>query len=229
MDKISMGIIVLMCLFASGVSSYAPVKYMNTNCGQSVYVISANRIQLDAYMVESMPRNCRVTIETSDISLDIHNTSSRIQFLHFNVPCDEGKVVLYGFMEGDGSYCNDNAPTKFLKSNSDLSMIAFDKYHTNSDYSASFELLVTETHNGDCGHLDFSCKNGGCINDVLLTCDGNNNCGDDSDEQAVACIWFLPVVITVPIVTVCGFIIVILLLKKKLRLRPRGKFTSRVS
>ncbi|KAK6170419.1 hypothetical protein SNE40_018819 [Patella caerulea] len=216
--------IILFCLLASGVSSYAPVKYMITNCGKYVYVLTANIIKLE--MINSMPSHCLVTIKTSDIGLDIHNTSSRIQFLHFNVPCDEGRVRLYGFTEGDGSYCNGNAPTTFLKSRSDQSIIAFDKYHTNSDYSASFELLVTETHNGDCGHLDFSCKNGGCINDVLLTCDGNNNCGDDSDEQAVACIWFLPVVITVPIVTVCGvccFIVIILLYKRNLRRQSQGK------
>ena len=41
-------------------------------------------------------------------------------------------------------------------------------------------------HVSFCGKNEFNCTNGHCIPDGL-TCDGKNDCGDNSDEQIPSC------------------------------------------
>ena len=49
------------------------------------------------------------------------------------------------------------------------------------------QLIPTLQYPGTCPQNTFRCSNGKCIA-TLLTCDGDNNCGDGSDEMAPHCI-----------------------------------------
>ena len=50
----------------------------------------------------------------------------------------------------------------------------------------SYIVLLYHLISGTCGWNDFLCSNHECL-PFTLTCDGNDNCGDGSDENATHC------------------------------------------
>ncbi|KAK6170421.1 hypothetical protein SNE40_018821 [Patella caerulea] len=215
---------IFLCLLltTSEVSSYAPIKYMNSNCDETVYVAAANRLKLDSYMVAGFSDNCKVKLT----AVDGFKTSIavRISFLNFNIPCDEGSVVISGFGTADTSFCGYSAPSTSFKSLTDTGTVKFQKNSGVSVFTSSFDLLITEVNYGFCDSTEFECDNGDCIDKILLTCDGNNNCGDDSDEANGACFWTYPVIVGVSVgATVFCVVIVVLV---GLRYRKRRVYTQ---
>ena len=54
--------------------------------------------------------------------------------------------------------------------------------HTQAQYFMSLNWNNLYYHTGKCANYEFTCANGDCLA-KYKRCDGENNCGDDSDEQ----------------------------------------------
>ncbi|KAK6176524.1 hypothetical protein SNE40_014792 [Patella caerulea] len=201
--------VLCLLLTIAGVSSYAPIEYMNSYCNGTINVAAANRLKLDSNMVSGFSDNCQVQLKAADVFKS--SIAVRISFLHLQVPCDEGIIVFSGFRTAFTSWCGYGSPSMSFKSLTDTGTIKFQKYSGVPVFTSSFDLLITNVNYGFCDSTEFECDNGDCIDNVLLTCDGNNNCGDDSDEAASVCIWTYPVIVGVSFGTV-GFFAMIALL-----------------
>ncbi|KAK6170423.1 hypothetical protein SNE40_018823 [Patella caerulea] len=215
-------IVLCLLLTIAEVSSYAPIEYMDSNCNGTLYVAAANRLKLDSYMVAGFSDNCQVQLKAADVFKS--SIAVRISFLHVHVPCDEGIIVINGFGTAVTSWCGYGSPSISFKSLTDTGTVKFQKNSGVSVFTSSFDLLITEVNYGFCDTTEFQCDNGDCINKILLTCDGNNNCGDDSDEAAGICIWTYPVIVGVSLGAV-GFFAMIVVCVVTLRYRKRRVYT----
>ncbi|KAK6171185.1 hypothetical protein SNE40_019430 [Patella caerulea] len=173
-----MKFVILMLMGINIVNSYTETEYMNTNCGETVYVSDSNIIKLQPYMIGYMDDDCEVTVEA------LLSSKIQLSFLDFDVPCDEGSVVIGGYSYGDVSTetCSRTKPTQTYKSFGDSLTIKFKKEDHVTSPVSHFRILATQMHTGFCASYEFECNNYNCIDKYDLACDGYDNCGDNSDE-----------------------------------------------
>ncbi|ESO84878.1 hypothetical protein LOTGIDRAFT_236088 [Lottia gigantea] len=212
----------LISVYCSTVSSYTDTEYVNSNCGSTVYVTSATKLKLENYMFYGLDSPCEITLTAYDsfqtgLSLEGH-------FLDFDLPCNYGSVTLYDSTNRQSrtiladQLCG-YKPSTFYKGSGESIVIEINKNEGYSQYTASFNFLLTESHDGFCDDTEFQCDNFECINN-LLTCDGNNNCGDNSDEGSV-CFWTIGTIAGIGIGGGVLFMIVVIIIAVSCRRKQR--------
>ncbi|GFR79007.1 low-density lipoprotein receptor-related protein 12 [Elysia marginata] len=143
----------------------------------------------------------------------LHADQVRLSLLAFSIPgrppsCQSGHLDI---LNSDGIPFNDGfgmCGTHDHRSWDAKSNTAYIKVKaTNYSDGGSFKLLVTAYNTYDCNtKSEFCCSNGRCV-DVAVTCDGYDDCGDNSDEKS-GCLLSGPVVAAI---ITGGFVMVILM------------------
>lgn len=120
----------------------------------------------------------------------------RIQVVAINLPCREGNLQIF---DGDSisnvsiSYpaeiCSPDPYQAMYLSTGTMITIRITDQKVTSTSQATMQLLFTSTgYSSQDKKDDFLCTNNLRV-DMNLKCDGNNNCGDGSDETYQLCGW----------------------------------------
>ncbi|ESO85315.1 hypothetical protein LOTGIDRAFT_235814, partial [Lottia gigantea] len=169
--------------------AYIPsVYYLNEKCNTQIQFSNDVRIKLTRYSYTNLRRslNCQITISTRDVSdkllLRFRSLDTRTSF-----GCTTNKLSIYdtnGNILSGGGICGGIRPSKVYETTGSSLKLLFNT-DSFTRQTGNFDVLITSFNNGNrngsCFAGDYRCENKRCIYNGL-TCDGYNNCGDDSDE-----------------------------------------------
>ncbi|KAK3765793.1 hypothetical protein RRG08_026263 [Elysia crispata] len=115
-------------------------------------------------------------VRLSLLSVSIPGSPPLCQSGHLDILNADSSPVSGGF-----NFCGNREYTSFdVKSNTAYVRVT----STNSSVNGFFKLLVTAYNTYECDtKKEFCCSNGNCV-DTALTCDGYDDCGDNSDEKS---------------------------------------------
>ncbi|KAK6170424.1 hypothetical protein SNE40_018824 [Patella caerulea] len=198
-------------------SAHSYVEFMDIWCGDTVYVNDADVLTLRPNMFPNKDDKCTVDVQGASTLKTETDLSLQISFLNINVPCDEGKVTIRNVEGGNISLCGN--PDSIYQSIGNTASVEFERTDSWSTHTASFDILITKINNGFCSDSEFMCDNGNCISGILK-CDGNDNCGDNSDEEMGTCFWTAGTISGISIgvsvfIVVMGCILVLTLRRKR--------------
>ncbi|XP_046550345.1 low-density lipoprotein receptor-related protein 12-like [Haliotis rubra] len=174
-----------LCLIS--VNGYYPsVYYMDEKCSRTVSFSKDMRLKLTLFSNTHLNYNwqCSTTIRTTTpgdrllVNIRSMNTRSSIGCTRNSLKIMDGSTVING-VNGDCGY----APlTTYTSTTNSLTF----KFTTDGSFqTGQFDILVTSFKNallGVCTANRFMCDNDRCISNTL-TCNGYNDCGDDTDED----------------------------------------------
>ncbi|KAK7115166.1 neuropilin and tolloid-like protein 2 [Littorina saxatilis] len=166
-------------------SSLDTPKYvLSQYCNATIPVWSAALFKTDDWYMQENDYECRVTIKSVYSN---YQNLVRLQIMHFDADCNSNTVVLYDGQRATGrkiaTLCGqqlDRDQKMYLTLGAELTIVV-----TRQDYQSSpisLRMLATGTSRDYGGQGDYVCNNGMIIINGLC-CDGNNNCGDWSDER----------------------------------------------
>ncbi|KAK6176523.1 hypothetical protein SNE40_014791 [Patella caerulea] len=150
---------------------------MDSWCGDTVFLNDADVLTLRPNMFPNKDDKCKVDVHGTSSLIKEKDPSLQISFLKINVPSDEGKATIRNVEGGNVSMCG--KPDSVYQSIGNTALLKFERTHSWSTHTASFDILITKINNGFCSNSEFMCNNGNCISGILK-CDGNDSCGDNS-------------------------------------------------
>ncbi|KAK6182377.1 hypothetical protein SNE40_010082 [Patella caerulea] len=173
------------------VAGYIPTSYYLTEkCGYTIVFSNDARIRLSRYSSSYLPRSlsCHVAV-TSVKASDYIMIKFRDLDTQLSTRCSTNSLkitdaVTTQAIGPQGGFCGFSTPYQVYQSTGDSIYLDF---KTNSLFqTGSLDILLTSFNygsgaNSSCASNEFKCSNNKCIWGGL-TCDGYNNCGDNSDE-----------------------------------------------
>ncbi|XP_067651119.1 uncharacterized protein [Haliotis asinina] len=205
----------LLCLLLQAtvtVFGYPSTESMDFNCGSTIYVYESVILKLKSY---SWPTEdtCSVTLTASNIYHT--NAYLSVKFLGISLAdsllgdCSLSRVDVMDpsgtFLSSRSGVCGYTTPfDQPWTSNGDSVVVRLKRLQSGS--TGSFRILVSQFAYGICDEYgEFDCDNGRCV-DSLVTCDGYDDCTDDSDETS-ACSWGAGTIAGVVIAVICTILI----------------------
>ncbi|XP_060082338.1 neuropilin and tolloid-like protein 2 [Ylistrum balloti] len=170
---------VLICLSFVEVFSLQTL-YMDDNCVSTVvtYVDTAARIKASRYSKLNRNLNCTLTVRAKpedQLVAVVRSMDSLCNYVTVSVYDGENRNRKIQDMCGLSAY---NLPKKTFTSTRNA--LTFNLMTASTISSSAYDIIVTSYSRGTCT-FGFQCDNSRCI-DSSLSCNGYNNCGDNSDE-----------------------------------------------
>ncbi|XP_067652238.1 neuropilin and tolloid-like protein 2 [Haliotis asinina] len=165
---------------------YPSVYYMDQKCSRTVSFSKDMRLKLTVFPNTHLNYNwlCTTTVQTTTpgdrllVNIRSLNTRSSIGCTRNSLKIMDGSTIING-ASGD---CGFAPLTTYTSTTNSLTF----KFTTDGSYqTGQFDILVTSFKNainGVCPSGRFDCDNDRCISNTL-TCNGYDDCGDDSDEE----------------------------------------------
>ncbi|XP_046556956.1 uncharacterized protein LOC124266197 [Haliotis rubra] len=194
------------------VFGYPSTDNINFYCDSTITVFDSVILKLKSY---SWPNDdtCSVTLTASNFYHT--NAYLSVQFLDIALPdglsgdCPRSRVDVkdsYGtFLSSQSGVCGYTTPFDQPWTSTGDSVVVRLK-RLQSGQTGSFRILVSQFANGVCDEYgEYECDNGRCV-DSSVTCDGYDDCTDDSDETS-GCTWGAGSIAGVAVAVTCTVLI----------------------
>ncbi|XP_067651241.1 low-density lipoprotein receptor-related protein 3-like [Haliotis asinina] len=207
------------------------IYYMHDECGSSTTVTNDVRVQLTSNTRLLLNWNCSTTLEA-----DTEGDQLLVQIRNLNtspsVNCSENRLNIIGTdghteLNGEHGDCGSTPSTRSFVTDGNSVTFVFSTDGTTQN--GQFDILVTSfslSINGTCSNDRFLCDNNRCVSwDV--TCNGFNDCGDNSDELD-SCGLGVAAISGLAVGSLICFVIVFLVIVAKVRRKRFKRLRARI-
>ncbi|BFZ08522.1 hypothetical protein BsWGS_11561 [Bradybaena similaris] len=209
--------IVTCVVTVTSATNYPTVKYVDLNCGKTIYVLSDVRIKLSTSSYLTPGKQCSVKL------VPLLGTNVVVSFLaysiNYNYANEYGNCAVESIQMTDGSgtnvlgfpnYCSSKQPSGQFNLKTQ-GTFGFTVQQNQQPQTPVVELLVSEVvpKKGSCPSGYFDCQNNICVTSDVI-CNGYDDCGNDRDET-YGCGLAVGVIVGI-VVGACAFVFVLVVL-----------------
>ncbi|XP_071087846.1 membrane frizzled-related protein-like [Haliotis cracherodii] len=177
-----------LCLASS--DAYSPhIYYMDMQCGSSKRFTKDVRLQLTYSPNTQLPHNMRACYMRMETDTEGDQLLVRIRNLDTSpsINCSKNSLKIkdpdeHRVLNGEYGDCGSTPATRSYLTNG--SSVSFVFSTDDTTQHGQFDILITSLNisdNGGCSRDRFLCDNSRCVSSDV-TCNGFNDCGDNSDE-----------------------------------------------